>query len=307
MKAVYYQRFGALDVLEFGELDRPELGPDTVLVQVAAASVNPVDWKLMSGGLSKSMTSVFPVVPGWDLAGIVREIGPSVTAVRVGDEVWGYARMDFVHHGTFAEFAAVPERVLARRPPTLSFGEAAAVPLAGLTAYQALVNRLHLDASDRLLVIGGAGGVGSFAIQIAKALGATVYATGSTKNQEYLASLGANPIDHSVDHQEALAKARPTAVFDLYGGESLNAGMRLLGGSSRAATIADPSIVAHGGHYVFVRPSPSDLDALSELIEHGKLRIEIQERFALANTKDAFSTSMDGHVRGKLVIDVADL
>jgi NADPH:quinone reductase-like Zn-dependent oxidoreductase len=262
----------------------------------------------MSGGLSKTMTSVFPVVPGWDLAGIVREIGPSVTHVKVGDEVWGYARMDFVHHGTFAEFAAVPERVLARRPATLSFGEAAAVPLAGLTAYQALVHRLHLNASDRLLIIGGAGGVGSFAIQIAKALGATVYATGSTRNQEYLASLGANPIDHSVDHhQEALTDARPTAVFDLYGGDPLQASIRLLGGSTRVATIADPSIVAHGGHYVFVRPSPSDLDALSELIEHGKLRIEIQESFALADTKDAFATSMEGHVRGKLVIDIADL
>jgi NADPH:quinone reductase-like Zn-dependent oxidoreductase len=307
MKAVYYQKFGALEALEFGELDRPQLGPDTVLVQVAASSVNPVDWKLMSGGLSKSMTSVFPVVPGWDLAGIVREIGPSVTDVQVGDKVWGYARMDFVHHGTFAEFAAVPERVLARRPPTLSFGEAAAVPLAGLTAYQALVHRLHLNASDRLLVIGGAGGVGSFAIQIAKALGATVYATGSTRNQEYLGSLGANPIDHTVDHRESLANARLTAVFDLYGGESLEASMQLLGGSSRVATIADPSIVARGGHYVFVRPSPNDLDELGKLIEDGKIRIEIQEHFALANAKDAFATSMDGHVRGKLVIDVADL
>lgn len=307
MQAVYYQKFGTLDVLEYGELDRPQLGPDSVLVQVAATSVNPVDWKLISGGLSERMTSVFPVVPGWDLAGVVSEIGPSVTEFKVGDRVWGYARMDFVHHGTFAEFAAVPERVLTICPPSLSFGEAAAVPLAGLTAYQALVHRLHINTSDRLLVIGGAGGVGSFAIQIARALGAAVYATGSTRNQEYLASLGAQPIDHTKDHLQSLADAQLTAVLDLYGGRPLEASIQLLGGSNQVATIADPSIVAKGGHYVFVRPSQDDLKALGDLIEQGKLRIEIQEHFSLAKAKEAFETSMDGHVRGKLVIDVADL
>lgn len=307
MKAIYYNTFGALDVLEYGELDRPELGPDSVLVQVAAASVNPVDWKVMSGGLRSRMTSVFPVVPGWDLAGIVQEVGPSVTQVRVGDEVFGYARMDFVHHGTFAEFTAVPERVLAQRPTSLSYGEAAALPLAGLTAYQALVHRLHLDAEDRLLVIGGAGGVGGFAIQIARSLGAEVYATGSPGNHGYLASLGAHPVAHPTDARQTLATIKPTAVLDLYGGEPLQESINLLKGAERIATIADPSIVAHGGHYVFVQPSSNDLDALSNLVNSGQLHVEIQEHFALAETKAAFAASMEGHVRGKLVIDVATL
>ncbi|WP_298210616.1 NADP-dependent oxidoreductase [Ferrimicrobium sp.] len=307
VKAIYYNEFGSLDVLEYGELERPELGPDSVLVQIAAASVNPVDWKLMSGGLRSRMTSVFPVVPGWDLAGVVREIGPSVTRVSVGDNVYGYARMDFVHHGTFAEYAAVPERVLAERPSSLSYADAAAIPLAGLTAYQALVHRLHLDAEDRLVVIGGAGGVGTFAIQIARALGADVYATGSPNNHSYLEDLGAHPIEHLPHSRQTLATIKPTAVLDLYGGEPLQSTIGLLGGAERIATIADPTIVAKGGHYVFVQPSSNDLDALTDLANSGQLHVEIQEHFALADTKAAFEASMKGHVRGKLVIEIAEL
>ncbi|MEX6430866.1 MULTISPECIES: NADP-dependent oxidoreductase [Ferrimicrobium] len=307
MNAVYYQQFGSLDVLDFGDLDVPQLGPDSVLVQVAAASVNPVDWKVMSGGLSTRITSVFPVVPGWDLAGVVREVGPSVTQVEVGDAVWGYARMDYVHHGTFAEFTAVPERVLAPRPPSLTASEAAAMPLAALTAYQALVHRIQLNAEDKLLVIGGAGGVGGFAIQIARALGATVYATGSLQNHSYLESLGAHPVKHGVEQLKALNAEGLTAVLDLYGGEPLQEGIRLLKGAKRVVTIADPTIIAQGGHYVFVQPSRTDLDALSALVQHDQLHAHIQEHFPLEQVKAAFAVSMEGHVRGKLVIDIAEI
>jgi NADPH:quinone reductase-like Zn-dependent oxidoreductase len=307
MKAIYYQQFGSPEVLEYGELDTPELGPDSVLVRIGAASVNPVDWKVMSGGLSSRIPSVFPVVPGWDLAGVVHEVGPSVTRVKVGDKVWAYARMDFIHHGTFAAFAAVPERVLANQPASLTSTEAAAVPLAGLTAYQALIHRLHLHEGDKLLVIGGAGGVGGFAIQIARSIGATVYATGSKPNHDYLASLGARPIDHGVEQLTALSSVGLTAVLDLYGGAPLEESIRLLRGADRIATIADPAIVAQGGHYVFVQPSSGDLDALSKLVERDQLHPEIQARFPLEETRAAFAMSMEGHVRGKLVIEVADL
>jgi NADPH:quinone reductase-like Zn-dependent oxidoreductase len=304
VKALYYEQFGSPDVLRYGELQEPQLGPDSVMVKVAATSVNPVDWKLMSGGLSSRMTSVFPVVPGWDLAGTVTEVGPSVTQVKVGDEVWGYVRMDYVHCGTFAQFVSVPERVLALRPPTVSVAHAAAVPLAGLTAYQALIHRLQLSSQDRLLLLGGAGGVGGFAIQIARSLGATVYATGSERNHEYLESLGARPLSHLESSWKELRGAGISAVFDLYGGESLGLAITALGGAERVVTVADPSIVGRGGHYVFVKPSPQDLDSLGDLIVKGKVRVEIQQRFSLHEAKRAVEVSRDGHVRGKLVVEV---
>ncbi len=306
MKAIYYDQFGSKDVLRYGELEYPQLGPDSVIVKIAASSVNPVDWKLMSGGLSSRMTSVFPVVPGWDLAGTVAEVGPSVTKFKTGDEVWGYVRMDFVHHGTFAEFTSVPERVLALRPSTLPRHVGAAVPLAGLTAYQALVHRLHISGEDRLLVIGGAGGVGGFAIQIARACGATVFATGSARNHEYLATLGATPLNHLESSWSEVSANGVNAVLDLYGGQSLGLSIDGLGGADRVATVAGPSIVALGGHYVFVKPSPEDLDELGHLIVDGQLRVEIQQRFSLSQAKSALATSMEGHVRGKLVIDIGE-
>lgn len=193
MKAITYRTYGGPDVLEYGDVPDPKLGPDTVLIRVKAASVNPVDWKIQAGYLDGVMDTVFPVIPGWDVAGVVEEAGVGVTEFAPGDEVIGYAREDFVSRGTFAEYVAAPVRTLARKPVGLSFEEAAGLPLAGLTAYQALTRALNVGSGDTVLVHAAAGGVGSLAVQIARALGARVIGTASERNHDYLRGLGAEP------------------------------------------------------------------------------------------------------------------
>ncbi|WP_229868307.1 alcohol dehydrogenase catalytic domain-containing protein, partial [Streptomyces chryseus] len=137
MKAIIYRTYGAPDVLEYADVPNPKLGPDAVLVRVRAAAVNPVDWKIQAGYLDSALDAVFPVVPGWDVAGVVEQVGVGVTEFAPGDEVMGYVREDFVSRGTFAEYVAAPVRTLARKPAALTFEQAAGLPLAGLTAYQA--------------------------------------------------------------------------------------------------------------------------------------------------------------------------
>lgn len=303
MRAAFYRRFGSLDDLEVGELDEPKLGPDWVRVRVEAAAVNPVDWKILLGRLAPMIYATFPVVPGWDVAGTVEEVGPAVTRFAPGDPVFGYARLDFVHVGTFAEITCVPERVLARRDG-IDAATAAAIPLAGLTAYQALTERLTVAAGERLLVAAGAGGVGSFAIQIARILGADVLATGSAASATAISDLGAEPIDRTVALAEALGGRRIDKAFDLVGADWSREALAILADPSHLASVADPSVRAVGGHYVFVRPDPDGLDTLAGWVREGRLTVPIAERFELRDVRQAFELSMGGHTRGKIVIDV---
>src|SRR5687768_7436112 len=160
MKAITYNSYGNPDVLEYGDQPMPKVGPGMVLVKVKAAAVNPVDWKIMAGGLDAIMDLQFPAIPGWDVAGVVESVGIDSRQFKPGDEVISYARKDYVHGGSFAEYIALPERLLARKPASLGWNESAGLPLAGLTAYQVL-NRLGLAAGETVLIHGGAGGVGS--------------------------------------------------------------------------------------------------------------------------------------------------
>ena len=176
MRAITYDRYGGSDVLQLTDQPEPKVGPDSVLVRVRAAGVNPVDWKLRAGYLDGLLDVQFPVVPGWDVAGVVERVGLDVPELAVGDEVYGYARKDWVHGGTFAELVAAPVRTLARKPASLTFEEAAAVPLAGLTAYQS-IERVGVAAGATVLVHAAAGGVGQFAVQILRARGARASVT----------------------------------------------------------------------------------------------------------------------------------
>ncbi len=308
MRAVFYESFGGTEVLQVGEVSEPKIGPDTVLVRCRATSVNPVDWKIMKGFLDSRMDAVFPVVPGWDLAGVVEAVGPSVEEFETGDEVFGYARMDYVHHGTFATYSAVPVRTLSRKPKSLSFEEAGVIPLAGLTAYQGLVHHLKVRTDETVLISGGAGGVGVFAIQIALTLGAKVVATCSPSNFDFVRSLGAVPVPYGAGFEEALNEEIDEGVhafFDLYGGDGLLSGRDHLFDKARVASVADPGIRELGGHYVFVRPSKEDLDELSTLAIQGLLQTKIEHSFELDQTPEAFELSMSGHARGKLAISIA--
>jgi NADPH:quinone reductase-like Zn-dependent oxidoreductase len=221
MRAVTYPAYSTdLATLSVGELPDPKLAPSAVLIEVKAASVNPVDWKVMTGGLDGLMDAVFPVVPGWDVAGVVVALGPDTPEFAVGDEVIAYARKDTVGAGTFAELVAVPAVAVAHKPSSLSFEQAAGLPLAGGTALRTL-DALQVSAGDTVLIHAAAGGVGSFAVQIAVARGARVIGTASPSNHDFVRSLGADPVaygDGVVERIRELAPAGVDAVADFVGG-----------------------------------------------------------------------------------------
>jgi NADPH2:quinone reductase len=269
--------------------------------------VNPVDWKIRQGYLEGLIDTVFPAVPGWDVAGVVEQVGLDTPEFQVGDEVYGYVRKDTVQGGTFAELVAAPVRTLARKPASLSFEEAAAVPLAGLTAYEA-IQRAGVAEGQTVLVHAAAGGVGAFAVQIASALGARVIGTASESNHEFLRKLGAEPVtygDGLVDRVRAIAPDGIDVALDFVGGEAVSASAELLADGGTIASITDPTArTEHGGHYVWVRPSAADLDALTALFDSGKLTVEVAQVFDLADAADAHRASETGHTRGKVVVRV---
>lgn len=305
MKAITYSEYGTPDVLELTDQPMPKVGPGMVLVKVKAASVNPVDWKIVSGGLDGMMDLQFPAIPGWDVAGVVESVGIDAPQYQPGDEVIAYGRKDYVHGGSFAEYIALPERVLARKPATLDWNESAGLPLAGLTAYQVLT-RLGTGEGKTVLIHGGAGGVGSLGIQIAKSLGASVIATASEKNHDFLRSLGAEPVTYGeglVDRVRALRPEGVDIVADFVGGV-LDATLAVLAEGGKHASIADAEVEQHGGTWMWVNPVGTQLQELADLVDSRGLRVEVAKTYPLERTADAFRDNMEGHTRGKIVVTV---
>jgi len=335
MKAVLCEQYGGPEVLQVVEdLPAPRVGPNGVLVQIHATSVNPVDWKLRRGLLEAMRPVIFPVIWGCDFSGVVVETGPAVTMFKPGDEVFGYkdGYVGKTFRGTYAEFAAVPEKSLSLKPKNLSHEQAAAVPVAALTAWQALLGQGKLKPGQRVLIQGGAGGVGAMAIQIAKSFGAHVAATASTRNQDLLHELGA---DEAIDYTRE-KDDRPQSKFDLaldcVGKEVWTKSLRALKFGGRLVTLAPPipeepasklkfiftagSGIAGGtlrallgGKRLMiarVKPRGGDLDKISALIEAGKIRSVIEKVFGLEQIAGAHRLSETGHVRGKLVVKIAE-
>ncbi|TFC15244.1 NADP-dependent oxidoreductase [Cryobacterium algoritolerans] len=306
MKAITYAQYGSPDVLELTEQPMPKVGPGMVLVRVKAAAVNPVDWKVMAGYLDPMMDIQFPAIPGWDVAGVVESVGLDSPEFTVGEEVLAYGRKDFVQGGTFAEFVALPERVLARKPTSLGWEQAAGLPLAGLTAYQVLT-RLGVGAADTVLIHGGAGGVGLLAIQIAVARGARVIATASETNHAFLRSVGAEPVSYGAGLTGRVLAAAPggvDVVADFVGGV-LETTLAVLAPGGRHASIADGTVEQNGGTWMWVSPVAADLRALADLVDAGTLTVEVARSFPLEEAADAFRLSMEGHTRGKIVVRVS--
>ncbi|MEV7795678.1 NADP-dependent oxidoreductase [Streptomyces sp. NPDC087512] len=307
MKAISYTRYGGPEVLEYGEVRDPRVGPDSVLVKVRAAAVNPVDWKCREGYLDALIEPVFPVVTGWDVSGVVVRPGAAVTEFAVGDEVIGYVRTDVLSHGTFAQYVAAPVRTLARKPRNLSHEEAAGLPLTGLTAYQVLVKTLGVERGETVLVHAAAGGVGSIAVQLGRHLGARVIGTASERNHDYVRGLGGEPVTYGEglgERVRGLAPEGVDAVFDTVGGETLRVSADLLAPEGRLASIADPDVVDHGGRYCFVRPDAQDLLRLTELAERGVVGVHVSETFPLERAADAYRSNEEGRTRGKIVVTV---
>ncbi|MFF6878846.1 MULTISPECIES: zinc-binding dehydrogenase [unclassified Streptomyces] len=307
MKAISYSRYGGPEVLAFGEVRDPKVGPDAVLVKVRAAAVNPVDWKAREGYLDGILAPVFPVVPGWDLSGVVVRPGVAVSEFGAGDEVIGYVREDFLSRGTFAEYVAAPLRTLARKPPNLSFEEAAGLPLVGLTAYQVLIDVLQVKRGETVLVHAAAGGVGSIAVQLGVHLGARVIGTASESNHDFVRGLGGEPVVYGEglgERVRGLAPEGVDAVFDTVGGDALKVSANLLAPEGRLVSIADNDVVAYGGRYYFVRPDARDLQRLADLAEQGVVSVHVDETFPLERAADAHRLNQEGRTRGKIVVTV---
>ncbi|WP_328867608.1 NADP-dependent oxidoreductase [Streptomyces sp. NBC_00341] len=307
MKAISYSGYGDADVLEYGERPDPKVGPDTVLVKVRAAAVNPVDRQARQGNLDSALDAVFPVIPGWDVSGVVVQPGVAVDEFAVGDEVIGYVREDFLSRGTFAEYVAAPVRTLARKPLSLSFEEAAGLPLAGLTAYQVLHRSLRIRNGDTVLVHAAAGGVGSLAVQLARHAGCRVIGTASAHNHEHLRQLGAEPVEYGdglVDRLRTLAPDGIDAAFDTVGGEALRASAETLAPDGRLTSIVDSEVFSYGGKYAFVRPDAKDLAHLAELAERGIITVHVDRVFPLERTAEAHRLNAQGRTRGKIVVTV---
>jgi len=334
MKAVLCEQYGCPEVLGIeNDLPVPRVGPNGVLVQVYATSVNPVDWKFRFGLLAAVRPVVFPVIWGCDLSGVVTEVGPSVTLFKPGDQVYGYkdGYVGKTFRGTYAEFAVVPEKSLAAKPKNLSHEEAAAVPATALTAWQALLNQGKLKPGQRALIQSGAGGVGVMAIQIAKAFGAHVAATASTRNQDLLRELGADePMDYTRGSAAGIQQ-KFDLVLDGVGKSVWADSLRKLRFGGRLVTLTVPIPEEAAGKVKFfstaiagmaagnvrallggkrllmtrIKPRGGDLEKITALIEAGKIRPVIDKVFPLEEIADAHRMSETGHVRGKLVVRVS--
>ena len=249
------------------------------------------------------MPTQFPVTPGWDVAGVVVGLGFDTPEFSIGDEVVAYARKDVLGGGTFAEKVAVPVRAVAPKPKSLSWEQAGGLPLAGGTALRTLESLGDLEGRT-VLIHGASGGVGSFAVQIARAAGASVIGTASEANHEYLRGLGAEPVtygDGLVERVLEAADGKVDGVADFVGGV-LDDTLAVLTEGGPHASVADPSVAEHGGRYIWVRPDGSETARLGLLVDEGKLTVDVAGTYGLDDVPQAFKDSATGHVRGKLVI-----
>ncbi|MGW9070370.1 NADP-dependent oxidoreductase [Streptomyces yangpuensis] len=306
MKAITYSEYGTPAALTVVDVPKPKVGPGEVLVRVKAAGVNPVDWKLAAGYLDPILEVRHPVIPGWDVAGVVEAVGPDTSDFAVGDEVYGYVRKEWVELGTYAELVAAPVRTLARKPRGLTFEQAAGVPLAGLTAYQSLT-RVGVRAGESVLIHSAAGGTGSFGVQIAVALGLRVIGTAGAHNHDYLRSLGAEPVLYGeglADRVRELAPGGVDAALDFYGDDVIETLQSLVGQRDRVVSIADQEAAAKGSHQLWVRPDAADLAFLAELADAGKLTVNVEHALPLAEAAKAWELSAAGRTRGKIVLTV---
>ncbi len=315
MKAIAIREFGGRDKLEPMDLPVPEVGKGEILVRVKGAGVNPVDWKIREGWLKDLFPHRFPLIPGWDAAGIVERIGPGVTRFRVGDEVFAYCRKPVVQGGAYAEYIALTEEHLAFKPRNTTFTEAAGIPLTALTAYQALVDAAGIKSGERVLIHAAAGGVGGFGVQIAKDRGALVWGTAGSRNGDYVRSLGAERvIDYRrEDFRNAVRSAYPDGVdvvFDCVGGDVLKKSVEIVRKGGRLISIVDSLDEGSLGRadirfeFVFVAPNSMELSELGQMVEEVRLRVHLEEVLPLEAAGKAHELSESRHTRGKIVLTV---
>lgn len=304
MRAIAIEGFGGRDRLKLMDLPAPEPGPDDVLVGVRAAGVGPWDVKTREGVFGERS---FPYVLGMEASGIVESAGEDVADLNDGDEVYVYSG------GCYAEYVAAPAQKVARKPASLSFEEAAGVPVAGSTAYQGIVEEIGLKEGETVLIAGAAGGVGTMAVQIAASLEARVLGTASPHNHDYLLSLGAaEAIDYHGDWVTTVRNFAPDgvdAVFDCVGGETFRRSFEAVRDGGRVVTIVAFGEEVESGrgivHHAFsARAERRKLEKLSQMFDAGKLRVEIEDVLPIEEAAQAHTLVEAGHTRGKIVLRV---
>jgi NADPH:quinone reductase-like Zn-dependent oxidoreductase len=309
MQAVRFHDYGGPDVLVLEEIPRPQAGPGEVLIRVHAAGVNPLDWKVRAGRVKAMIAHRLPLIPGWDVSGVVEAVAPDVTAFKVGDAVYGM--LDFRRNGAYAEYVAARPLHLALKPSTIDHIQAGAVPLASLTAWQSLFRVAGLKSGQTVLIHAAAGGVGHFAVQFAKEKGAKVIGTASADNRGFLRELGADEvIDYRTTDFEVAAHD-VDVVLDTIGGDTQQRSWQVLKkGGILVATLGISSPDAakqHGvrGEGIFVQPDTDHLAQIAAMIDAGKLRPAVSTTLPLKDAVRTHELSEAGHVRGKIVLQVS--
>jgi NADPH:quinone reductase-like Zn-dependent oxidoreductase len=309
MKAFRIHRYGGPEVLTLEDIPRPEPIGDELLVQVCAAAVNPVDWKFRAGKIVGYLDYVLPLTLGWDFSGVVAGVGSEQSEFQVGDAVYGLKKIG--SDGSYADFIIANASEIGRAPSTLSHVQAAVVPLAGLTAWQVLFEVGELQAGQTVFIHGAAGGVGTFAVQLAKWKGARVIATASARNQGFLKELGADEVIDYAEPNFEKAYRDIDLVLDSIGGETLNRSWEVLRRNGFLISIVEIPSQEHArlhgvrAQYVFVRPDSRQLKTMAGLLDLGKIRPIIEKTYSLMEIPKAHECIELGHVRGKLAIQVA--
>ena len=333
MKAAYLTQYGGNEKFAYGELVPPILKPGSVLIDVHAAGLNPVEVAMREGDFKRVLSFKFPHIMGFDVSGIIRQVGPRVKAWKQGDEV--FARLPNRAMGAYAEQALVPAGLLALKPSNLTHVEAASLPTIALTTWQAFVERAHLQAGERILIQAGAGGIGSFAIQLAKHLGAEVAATAGTANQSFIKELGA---DIAIDYtQQSFEDFGPfDVVYDGVGGALIERSIDVLRPGGRYVGLvrtADAQAYREMGmpallawlvarkiapfrkrarrlgaqfHGILTRPDGPLLSRIGAIVESGAIKPVVGKVFDLSELQDAYEEIARGHARGKIVIQVSN-
>src|SRR5437899_4912803 len=311
MKAIRIHNYGGPEVLHYEDAPRPKPQAGEVLIRVHAAGVNPIDWKVREGYMKDFWPHKFPLILGWDLSGVVEELGPDAAAgeqFKIGDEV--YSLTDPTRNGAYADYIVVRESELALKPNSLHHIRAAAVPLAALTAWQSLFDTAQLQPGQRLLIHAGSGGVGHLAVQLAKWKGAYVFATASTKNQDLLRKLGVDePIDYTQQRFEEIAR-KIDIVLDTLGDETQERSWSVLKKGGDLVSLCHPPSEAEEKELgvraalLGARPSGEQLSEIAKIIDSGKLAPIIDRILPLSEARRAHELSQSGHTHGKITMRV---
>lgn len=308
MKAVRIHTYGGPDVLTYEEAPLPAISAEDLLIRVHAAAVNPVDWKIREGYLQGFLHHSLPLTLGWDVSGVVEAVGANVMGFKPGDAV--YTRPNIERDGAYADYIAVKASEVAFKPQTIDHCQAAAVPLAAITAWHCLFEAAQLTAGQRVLIHAAAGGVGSYAVQLARWKGAEVIGTASARNRDFLLELGA---DEVVDYQTTAFEdtIEPVdVVFDTIGGEVQARSWQILKpGGILVSVVSPPSEEQAAAHqcrsaYVFIQPRADWLTEIAHLIDAGQVKPIVETVLPLSQAAEAHRISQEGHTRGKIVLQV---